>query len=445
MKRITIITLFLLAFFVKHTNAQDDISAKLNKLVDEYNQKDLFSGTVLVMNNDTPVLEKAIGYSNYEDKTLNNVETVFNIGSIQKTFTHELIDILITEGKLSNSDKLGKYLTGFSDSRAENATIEQIINMEGGFGDFIMIPDIQQNTSRYNSIADFMGAIKKEPLLFDPGTDNMYSNSGYVILGAVIEKITGKTYKEYLTEKLLKPLGLSNSYFEKASDIKTDKATGYMVGPDGSKFRPQTFNLPPTPAGSMYSNIGDLNKFANYLYNKYGKEQSNAFAGGLPGWNSIMGLLGESGYTVIILSNYDEPSAENLFEQVIRVLKGMDYDPPKEDVGRFIYSEMRTKGMDEFMSNFEKTLADNGYKLENDMKLNALGYTLLNQGMVNEAISVFKMNIKLFPNVPNVYDSLGEAYMIAGKKEKAIENYEKVLEMDPGNKNAASMLKKLKM
>ena len=92
---------------------------------------------------------------------------------------------------------------------------------------------------------------------------------------------------------------MNNSYYERASNIKNNKAMGYMVGFDGKIFRSQTFNLSPTPAGSMYSNIGDLNKFAEYLYTKNGRDQSNAFAGGLPGWNSIMGLLGEKGYDVI--------------------------------------------------------------------------------------------------------------------------------------------------
>ena len=165
------LTLLSLLLFTSLSYSQENIALKLNKLVDEYNARDLFSGTILVASKDGTLLEKAVGLSNLEEKIPNNPETVFNIGSIQKTFTRELLEILMKEGKLNSNDKLGNYITGFKDTRAEEATIEQIINMEGGFGDFIMIRDIQENAINYNTIDDYMDAIKSEPLLFAPGTD----------------------------------------------------------------------------------------------------------------------------------------------------------------------------------------------------------------------------------------------------------------------------------
>lgn len=440
----------LLWFFSVNTlpaSAQNDITTKLDKLVDEYYAMSLFSGTVLVVQNDSPIFRKAVGYSNQESKTLNNPETVFNIGSIQKTFTQELIKMLIDEGKLKYEDRLGQYITGFSDKDAEDATIEQILSMKAGFGDFIMIPEIQENGGRISSIDDFLASIKNEPLLFKPGTDRQYSNSGYVILGGVIEKVTGKTYEEFLTERILKPLGMNSSYYVRASVPKPNKANGYVVSPDGTIFQPRGFDLAPTPAGSMYSNLDDLMKFADYLREESDHQGNNAFAGGLPGWNSIMGVFGEKfgskETTIIILSNFDEPSAENLFDQVVKVLNGKDYDPPKKSLGNFIYTEMKNNGKDNFINNYETLLNENGYKIENDMTLNMLGYNFLNQNMPDEAIAVFSLNVKLFPKVVNCYDSLGEAYMMSGNKSEAIKNYEIVLKMDPENKNAKMMLEKL--
>lgn len=445
-KNILYIITFL--FLILNTvSAQTDIPAKLDKLVDDYYNMNLFSGTVLVVQDDSPIFRKAVGYSNKENNSLNNAETVFNIGSIQKTFTQELIKMLIEEGKLKYGDKLGQYITGFSDKEAENATIEQILSMKGGFGDFVMIPEIQMNAQNYSSIYDFLGAIKTEPLRFKPGTDRQYSNSGYVILGGVIEKVTGKSYEEFLTERLLKPLGMEHSYYVRGSVSKPNKASGYVVSPDGTIFQPRGFDLAPTPAGSMYSNLDDLMKFADYLWGKSNGPVNNAFAGGLPGWNSVMGMFGEmfgsKETTVIILSNFDEPSAEQLFDQVIKVLKGKDYEPAKKSLGSFVYNEIKNNGAEYFITNYTELLSDNGYEIENDMTLNRLGYNFLNQNMNKEAIAVLSLNVKLFPKVANCYDSLGEAYMMSGNKTEAIKNYEIVLQMDPENRNAKMMLEKL--
>ena len=443
----SILTICLMLLEVVTASAQTDIPAKLDKLVEDYYNMNLFSGTVLVVQDDSPIFRKAVGYSNKESNVLNNPETVFNIGSIQKTFTQELIKMLIEEGKLNYGDKLGQFITGFSDKEAENATIEQILTMKGGFGDFVMIPEIQMNAQNYSSINDFLAAIKTEPLLFKPGTDRQYSNSGYIILGGVIEKVTGKSYEEFLTERILKPLGMEHSYYVRGSVSKPNKATGYVVSPDGTIFQPRGFDLAPTPAGSMYSNLDDLMKFAGYLWGKSNGPVNNAFAGGLPGWNSVMGMFGEmfgsKETTVIILSNFDEPSAELLFDQVIQVLKGKDYDPPKKSLGSFVYGEIKSKGAEYFTNNYKELLAHNGYEIKNDMTLNMLGYNFLNQNLTDEAIAVLSLNVKLFPKIANCYDSLGEAYMMSGNKSEAIKNYEIVLQMDPENRNAKMMLEKL--
>lgn len=425
--------------------AQEDLSDKLDKLVREYNEMQLFSGSVLVIKNDTILFKKAVGNTDYENEiTPITTETVFNIGSIQKTFTKELIKMLADEGKLNYNDKLGKYVTGFSDKRAEDATIEQLLTMQAGFGDFVMLNEIRQNEAKYTSIDDFLEIIKKESLLFEPGSRREYSNSGYVILGGVIEKVTGKSYEEFLNERILIPLKMTSSYYKKGNEITGNKANGHVVSPDGTIFQPRGFNLAPTPAGSMYSNLDDLLKFGNYLMEKSQAQLREIHAGGLPGWNSIMGLLEDKGFTIIILSNFDEPSAEALFDQVLNVLNNKRYDPPKLPIGRFIYNEILKSGVENFSTNYNTILKENGYELENDLILNRLGYDLLNKEKPDESIAIFKLNVKLFPNIANCYDSLGEAYMISGKTSEAIENYEKALAMDPGNKNALEKLNQLR-
>src|SRR5690606_23346050 len=119
------------------------------------------------------------------------------------------------------------------------------------------------------------------------------------------------------------------------------------------------------------------------------------------------------------------------------------YEPPKKNLGSFVYDEIKSRGAEYFTNNYKELLADNGYEIENDMTLNRLGYNFLNQNMTDEAIAVFSLNVKLFPKIANCYDSLGEAYMVSGNKTEAIKNYEIVLQMDPENRNAKIMLEKL--
>ena len=460
--------------FSHYSFAQDDIAQKLDKIVDEYYKMDIFSGTVIVVKDDTPVFEKAVGYSSRGSKTPNNIETIFNIGSIQKTFTKVLLLQLIQDGRLDLNDKLGKYVTGFSDPRAENATIKEIMIMMGGFGDYLNNPDIAQNPDRYSSISDILAEIKKEPLLFDPGTKEMYSNSGYVVLGGVLEKIYGKTYSEILKEKILDPLGMNRSLFIRNDAKAENKAVGYMIAPDGNIMDVRQFNVAPTSAGGMFSNVYDLLKFGqslmedNKLLNDEHKfllydlgpggksnysswksiRSSNSFgvgwAGGSPGWNSMLVQRGSSPrYTVIVLSNYDEPSAEALYSQIRNILNSKEPETVRLPLERFVYNEIKSRGIDDFTNNFEKIFSENGYVIRDDLPLNMVGYALLQNDLINEAIAVFKLNVKLYPNIPNCYDSLGEAYMVGGNKEEAIKNYETVLKMQPGNKNAQQMLDKL--
>lgn len=462
------ILLPVLLYFSLICFAQNN-SEKVEHLVEEAYSIDIFSGVVLIADKDKPLIIKAWGFADYDNQTPNKPDTKFNIGSIGKLFTQIMITQLMQEGMLNLTDNLKKLYPLYNNEFDDKITVKQLLTFSAGLGDYFRIPEFQIQPDSYRSTDALLSLIKLQPLLYEPGTSNEYSNSGYVVLGGIIEKLTGKSYEENLKERILNRLSMNNSGFIYKESKRENTAKGFIVNPDGSKE--STYErMPnvPTAAGGMYSTAEDLLKLDRSIMNdnvllddehkvllltRFNNDINKTFgellaepdfgmgiAGGSPGWNAIYDQNVANKYTVLILSNFDN-GAEALIDRVNSILRGEKYPPLKMDAGRFIYKIIKDKGTDDFVKNYEDYLSE--YEISNDRILNRAGYQLLNKNMIDEAIALFQVNTKYFPNSANTYDSLGEAYLKAGKKELAIGNYKKALAMDPQNKNAERILKEL--
>ncbi|MBK8404871.1 MAG: beta-lactamase family protein [Saprospiraceae bacterium] len=133
--------------------------------------------------------------------------------------------------------------------------------MRAGLGDYLRNPKFRMLAEKDFSVSELVDIIKDEPLLYEPGTGQEYSNSGYVVLGALIEKISGKSYEENLKERIFKPLGLGNVYYTKEQKSKqVNRAHGHLIDFDGNKESMDDISCS-TPAGGLYMNIGSLLKF----------------------------------------------------------------------------------------------------------------------------------------------------------------------------------------
>ena len=187
-------------------------------------------------------------------------------------------------------------------------------------------------------------------------------------------------------------------------------------------------------------NANDLFKFDNFLKTA-GLISPGSRAGGSPGWNAIFAQY-KNGYTLIITSNISH-AAEEVEMRFRDAMNDKPYPPPQVETFEMrLYKYLMVGGINELEKNLKQAAEDDGADYD-DMVLNFFGYELMKGGDLDLAIDVFRLNVKLFPDLPNVYDSLGEAYMTAGNKELAIINYKKVLEMNPQNQNAKKMLEKL--
>jgi len=353
-------------------------------------------------------------------------------------FTNGMIMQLEKEGKLSVNDNLGKFIKLYGDERDDKITIKMLLEMKAGLGDYLNDPEYMQNIRNVKTVDDFLAIIKNEKLLFEPGTGQEYSNSGYVVLGGIVEKVTGKSYSDNLKERFIEPLSMTKTHYLLMGETVPNMSIGTRISFDGSK-KNSNFPEQTSPAGGMYSTAQDLLKFDQYL-RRTGLISPGIRAGGTQVWNSVFAQL-KDGYTVIINSNFGQVADEIImrFEDAV---KGKDYPKPDITMEMKMYDILKNGGIEKLEDSLKQILEANGM-MYNDRHLNFFGYELMNDNLLDDAIEVFKLNAKLFPGVPNVWDSLAEAYMNAGKKDLAIANYKKVLELAPNNPNAKKMLQQL--
>src|SRR5947209_2408614 len=333
MKKLAL-ALLLVAFRVAGQETNAVVAA-----VDKAAAEDRFSGVVMLAKDGQPVMTKAWGYADAAKTIPNKVDTKFNLGSINKFFTKVAIGQLAAAGKLSLTDTIRKHLPDYPSPAADKITIEQLVEHRSGLGD-IFGEKFMGAHAKLRTLADYEQLFATEPLLFEPGTQQKYSNAGYVVLGLIIEKVSGQSYYDYVRDHITKPLGMDDTASYSIDENVPNRAIGLTKrGPDGPmpERHANTNTLPARgrSAGGGYSTAADLLRFTNALvagkllperwtnwvfgYSD-AKRRNLGIAGGSPGVNALVEI--EPPYTLIVLSNFDPPSAE-LIGQAVRPLLGV--------------------------------------------------------------------------------------------------------------------------
>ena len=265
MKKISTITLLIL-FFCALTlqGAEKNMDQLVDEYLSTYQKLGKFSGTVLVAKEGNVVFNKSYGFACEEHSVPNDSNTKYRIGSLTKSFTAAAILQLEQHGLLSLDDPLGKYLENYP--RGEEILIKHLLSHTSGIPDHTELPGYDTDRRVYPvKIEDTIATFKGKELEFTPGSKFKYSNSGYILLGCIVEKVSGKDYATYIRESLLEPNGLSNSGFEEGLAVIPSYAHGYSR--DGSKLiRAKYRNINNTQAsGGLYSTVEDLYKWDRVL------------------------------------------------------------------------------------------------------------------------------------------------------------------------------------
>ncbi len=469
MKQFTSI-LALVLVIVTSCNAQNEskiknienLEANVDALVKQYLDLDIFSGIVLVAEKGEPKYHKAFGLANRETNTANTINTKFDIGSMNKSFTKTVILQLIEEGKLKVTDKLGQYISGFPENAANKITITDLLDHSSGYTDY-WGEDFNDLPIEQKRLAGLVERIKKLRLQFEPGTKTAYSNSGYVLLGAIIEKVTGKSYHQNVVDRIIKPLHMTETYVIDKNKVP-NRAIGYYKDMRGNIYNNLGFAEAPNPDGGFHSTPSDIVKFySEYFYGtkllsketksnesffgsiNEGKSSGKAslMAGGFPGANTAYLEILRDEISIIVFANMDEPVGEQLAAGILALVRGEKPKTPSLPANQNIYKHYVKHGIDYIEENF-KALTENFHSEDpKGLILNGIGYNFLREGELEEALKFFKLNVKLFPEDANLWDSLGEAYFKLGDNEKALEYYQKALAMDPYMESAQNMIKKI--
>lgn len=318
------------------------IAQELDAYVQRLAKQDAFSGTVLLAKDGKPILALAVGLANRDFRVPNTIDTKFNLGSMNKMFTAVAILQLAEEGKLSLDDALSKHLDNswLNQDILDRVKIQQLLSHTSGLGSYFN--EIFERTSRshFREVNDYKPLVVGETLAFEPGTEQRYSNTGFLIAGAVVEKACGCNYFDYIRSHVTRPAGMPNTDCYQLDRVNENLAVGYerLFRPEGTEYYNNIFAhvFRGGPAGGGYSTVSDLLRFdqalrAGKLLNKQSLdvawtpvEAARSFNYGLgffvdqtpagrvvghggdfAGISAQLRMYLDSGYTVAVLSNYD--------------------------------------------------------------------------------------------------------------------------------------------
>jgi CubicO group peptidase (beta-lactamase class C family) len=441
---------------------------EMHEVMAEFARLDTFSGTVLVAKGGDIVFAEAFGDANKDHRVANILESRFNIGSIGKTLTGVAIMQLVERGKVELNAPVSSYLEDFP--YGDSITIHHLLSHTSGMSNYMAHPEYRSRMSGLRSIRDWLPMIYEQELVFEtPGKRFEYSNSGIVTLGAVIEKLTGTPYREYIRANILAPAGMMATGINYPEEIVPNRASGYTKTTSGS-LTGAILQVPPASAdGGIETTVLDLLRFdralkGESLLSEASKERmftpnlqnygycwriavangrkTIGHGGGAPGVSASFMRYPNDDVTIIVLSNYSG-AAQRPARVLEAIVFGEDYDAPRPPLGEVIYRALKDGQADGTVDGLDAVLEQEGYKIQRPYELNMLGYELLGEGEAEMAIAVFGLNLSHFPKDPNCYDSLAEGYLTRGDREEAIELYRKALEVDPTFENSQRMLEQL--
>ncbi len=310
---------------------------KVERVVKRLCDRDVFSGAVLVAKADDVLFQHAGGEASKRFHVANNIDTKFNLGSMNKMFTATAIAQLVEQDKLAYDDSIEKYVdeTWLPAEVTNKISIHYLLSHTSGLGSYFNDRYLKGSREQYRTIDDFKPLVNDEELAFEPGSKYRYSNTGMLLLGVIVQQATGQSYFDYIRENIYKPAGMNDSdSFEMDFPVE-NLAIGYIPSGDGKyEWQNNLFKhvIKGGPAGGGFSTVGDLHRFARALQTGklvsdesielmwtshsdsnygYGFSIENGtsglvtgHSGGFPGLNGKLDIFVDRGYIVAVLANY---------------------------------------------------------------------------------------------------------------------------------------------
>ena len=478
---LTLISIFIAFLSATELTARPEQSDKsgqslveqISTFVSKHAELDMFSGAVLVAKDGNIIYEKAFGEADKESKRPNTLDTKFNIGSIGKTFTAVSIMQLVEAGNLQLSDPLSKFLPDFPYPEKDRITIHNLLNHTSGLGDYLEHENYISKIPTIRKIDDVLPLVYDQKPEFQPGEGFKYSNSGYLLLGVIIQRVSGLSYPEYLERHIFKPLGMSESCLAYEGDTVQNNSTGYTKNWDGT-YTPNVHLVPaPCSAGGLKTTVEDLLKFDQaLLHSSLLNEESKTLmytpseirptyasgweikeyqghkfighSGGADGVEAYFYRFIDAGYTIITFANYDGGNGQ-VCSGIEAIIFDQDYTLPTVADANFTlgYALQAEGKYQEAVRVFAKNISDNqphlmslflsaNSRIRGDFKLE----TALSE--LDQYIQLANQND--WPPVSMALGKKGDVLTKLGRTEEAVDSYQRVLELDPDNTKAKEKL-----
>ncbi|UCE40278.1 MAG: serine hydrolase [Candidatus Aminicenantes bacterium] len=471
---------FILVFVVSCNGSVPDTdkAQRIDEFLRLCHEYRIFDGAVLVSESGKVIYKKSFGSANREWNVPNGLDSKFVIGSVSKQFTAMLILQLTEQDKLRLDGKISDYLPDFPKDKGNRVTIHQLLCHSSGIPNNLHFENwYTELWLKEYSTQELVELFYGLDLEFHPGSQFAYSNTGYYICAAIIEKVTGKKFEDVLMDGILKPLGMENSGFMDSTRVIPKMTTGCMYW-NFAYIKPPYANPSSSKgAGSIYSTVEDLFKWVRGLAEqklvskKYqdlmfaphinmrrttgygygvvlgeewiaGLDEAVSFAehtGNQPGFSCLLFQIPDDDHSIIVLSNIDHIDLRLMKRGLVAILYGQQADVGKPISLVLVECETADE-IQEAIDSYRKSNAL--YSIRRDA-VNGLGFQFLHDKKGDMGLAVLEFNASEHPRSPWVFESLAEGYLMIGNTEKAIGNLNKLLELDPDNTSARKKLEEL--
>ena len=338
--------------------------SQIKTFIEQLVAEEEFSGTVLVAKDGQPIFEGAYGLASRAYQVPNRIDTKFNLGSMNKMFTAVAIAQLAEAGKLAYDDPIAKHLPAYPNQEvAKQVTIHHLLTHTSGLPDFFNAKFMDASRAKFREVADFLPLFVEESLLFTPGAEWSYSNSNFIVLGLIVEAVSGENYFNYVQKHIYQPAGMLNTDAYEMDRDTPNLAIGYTRSPEG-EIRNNLFEhvIKGGPAGGGFSTVQDLWRFAQaltshkllsaqeteiittgkvevpgppdafYAYGfsdeKFHGHRRFGHGGGFTGINAKLDIYPDLGYVVVVMANMDPPAADRVADRIGKLLAGVTIPQP---------------------------------------------------------------------------------------------------------------------
>jgi len=352
---LSLVLFFQFLFLVACAN--QSLESRVDEYIHAHLKMNRFSGSVLIAQKGKILLSKGYGLANYELKAPNKSQTKFLLGSITKQFTAMVIMQLQEKGLLSVDDALNKYIPDYP--QGEKITIHHLLTHTSGIPNFTSFPEYTKTMMLPSSVEETIERFKNKKLEFTPGEKHSYSNSGYIVLGYIIEKVSKKSYEDYLKENILQPLNMEDTGYGHNLPVLKNRAAGYSLAKDDLANASYIDMTIPHAAGALYSTVEDLYLWDRTLYTEkliskssldkmftpfkdnygYGWGISKLFGhkrishgGGINGFTTNISRYTDDDVCIIVLSNFDHSSTGKISRDLAAIVFREKYELPKERI-----------------------------------------------------------------------------------------------------------------